>query len=153
MLARLIPLALAMVLAITPMARAICEWSCADGIHGLTSTASAHHGHSTPARSDAVADNQPEHPAAHSPTAGADHPNCDGHASCQAAVSLVPLCCAHADSHAISIATAKIAFEPPAMTAAAFVASDLIVFGLSSAPVNVGARPPVPLSLHTPLRV
>ena len=159
MLGRLIPLVLAMVLAITPMARAICEWSCADGIHGASSTASAHHAHSPPTPDHTVADSQPQHSADSHPIAAHDHPRRDGRVSasdgscCQVAISVVPLCCTHADSHAVSIAAAKIALEPPAITPAAFDLSDLLAFSVSTARVSPVARPPVPLSLRTPLRV
>ena len=157
MLGRLIPLVLAMVLAVTPMARAICEWSCADGLHGSSSTDSAHHAHSAHASDPAVADHQ--HPADSHPVATHDHARANRGVSaseascCQMAIAIVPLCCAQADSHTVSIATAKIALEPPAVTPAAFDLEDLLVFGVSTALVNPVARPPVPPSLRTPLRV
>jgi hypothetical protein len=159
MLGRLIPLVLAMVLAITPMARAICEWSCADGMHGSASTASAHHLHSAPTPDHTVADSQPQHSADSHPIAAHDHPRRDDRVGssdgscCGVAISVVPLCCTHADSHEVSIAAAKIALEPPAITPAAFDVSDLLAFGVSTALVSPVARPPVPLSLRTPLRV
>jgi hypothetical protein len=138
MLGRLIPLALAMTLAITPMARAICEWSCADGIHGSSSTGNAHHAHAP----EQAADQQ--HPADSHPVAthAQAHPT-----------SIAPRCCAHADSHTVSIAAAKIALEPPALTPAAFDLRDLFVFGAWTAMASPVARLPVPLSLRTPLRV
>jgi hypothetical protein len=132
MLGRLIPLVLAMVLGITPMARAICEWSCADGLHGSSSTGSAHHAHGS------------DHAAADQQHAGDSHP---------VAMAIVSLCCAHADSHAVSTAAAKIVLEPPAVTPAAFDLGDLLVFGMSASLVSPVARPPVPLLLRTPLRV
>lgn len=157
MLGRLIPLALAMTLAITPMARAICEWSCADGIHGSSSTGSAHHAHGAPAPDQTDADHQRSansHPVA---THAYAHP--EGGVSArdalhdQLTMSIAQRCCAHADSHTVSIAAAKIALEPPALTPVAFDLRDLLVFGAWTAMVSPVARPPVPLSLRTPLRV
>jgi hypothetical protein len=159
MLGRLIPLVLATVLALAPMARALCEWSCTDGMHGSPSTATAHHAHSSPTPDHAVADNQPQHSADSHPIATNDHPRRDNRVNssdgscCQVAMSVVPLCCAHADSHAVAIAAAKIALAAPAITPAAFDVSDLLAFGVSTALVSAVACSPVPLSLHTPLRV
>jgi hypothetical protein len=159
MLGRLIPLVLAIVLAITPMARAICEWSCTDGMHGSATTANGHHTPSAPTPDHTVADNQPQHSADSRPIAAQDHPRHDDGANtsdescCQVALSVVPLCCAHADSHAVSIAAAKIALEPPAITPAAFDVKDHLAFSVSMARVSPVARPPVPLPLRTPLRV
>ena len=137
------------------MARAICEWSCADGLHGSSST-SPHDAHR--ASEHAVADHQ--HSGDSHPVANHDHARTDdggarvGEATCcQVAIAIVPLCCAHTDSHTVSIAAAKIALEPSAVPPAAFELWDLLVFEVSPAPVSAVARPPVPLSLRTPLRV
>lgn len=144
-LGRLIPLVLAMTLAITPMARAICEWSCADGIHGSSSTGSAHHAHGAPTP-DHAADQQ--HPADSHPVATQAHTHPEGSVT----TSIAPRCCAHADTHTASIAAAKVALEPPALTPAAFDLRDLLVFGASTTLVSPVVRP-LPLSLRTLLRV
>ena len=154
--ARLISLVLAMVLAAAPILPTICEWSCADGAHGSATTGDGHH-HSDDASvpghemtGDAMAPHEHGHQA--SATLAGAMDGADS-ACCSVATAFVPACCDHADSHVVASAAVKIAIEPPAITPTVFDVSDPLAASESTAIVTPLARPPVPLSLLTPLRV
>jgi hypothetical protein len=131
MSARVISLVLAMVLAAAPMLATVCKWSCADGTHGSATVAGGHR---------------------HTDDATVRGHEMAGH-TMSVAIALVPGCCDHADSQVVSIAAAKIAIEPPAITPTVFDVSDQLAVSVFTTVVTPVARPPVELSLLTPLRV
>jgi hypothetical protein len=136
---RLVSLVVVIVLAAAPVARALCEMSCADGVHGSHSGAHAHH--------EPAGSTHDHHLMKHdADTAGA---TAVSHASGLSASS----CCADAETLTASVVATKIAMEAPVIEVTFFTVVDHRARDASMVTIQSSAPAVSPPSLKTPLRV
>ena len=136
---RLVSLVVAIVLVAAPLARAMCEVSCADGAHRSRSAAHAHH---APAAST-----HDRHSVKHDSSAAAAMALC-----CAPGVS-ASSCCADAERLLISVAATKAGTDAPAIEVRFFTVVEHRARDVSMVPTWLTALAASPPSLITPLRV
>jgi hypothetical protein len=135
---RLLSLVVVIVLAAAPLGRALCEVSCADGLHGSHSGAHAHH---------APAGSTHDHSAMHdSNTAAATD-------VCRAPSVSAFSCCTDAERLPTSVVPMKVGMEAPVIEVSFFTAVDHQARHVSMVTIQSRAPAASPPSLNTPLRV
>jgi len=135
-----VSLVVVIVLAAAPLARAICDVSCAEGAHRSDSAAHPHH---APAGSMSGH----HHPASH-------EPNPDiAKALCRAPGVSASTCCAVDDKSLASIAVTKTGIESPAIELTSSTIIDHRARDVSMVTIRSAIPAASPPSLRTTLRV
>jgi hypothetical protein len=136
---RLVSLVVVIVLAAAPLARAMCELSCAEGPHRSTAAAHAHHA-----------------PAASTH----DHHSVKHDSNTNAATALygapgvsASSCCADAERLLTSVVATKPGIEAPAIEVTFFAVADHQARDVSTITIRSAAPAASPPNLNTPLRV
>jgi hypothetical protein len=132
---------LAALIGATPLAREICEFSCAQHHTGSTTSEQAHHEHGS---------SMTDHEMSHHEMETSDAVESSFHASLSSGIHG----CTHkVESQPVSI-TAKLEIGAPAL---AFHAVDpvpsLLAAHTFAVPLRVAGLTPIPIALRTPLRV
>ena len=136
---RLVSLVVVIVLAAAPLGRALCEVSCADGLHGSHSGAHAHH-----APAGSTHDHHAmEHDSNTAPATDA----------CRASSVSASSCCTDAERLPTSVVATKIGMEAPVIDVSLFTAVDHRARDVSMVTIQSRAPAASPPSLNTPLRV
>lgn len=125
---RFVALIVAIVLAAAPLARAVCDASCAEGTHHTDAAVHAHHA--------AAASMHAHHVATPESSTKIDKARC-----------------CDADRQLASVAATKTGLEPPAIELTSFAVLDYRATSVSMVTIPSISPPPSPPSLHTPLRV
>ena len=136
---RLVSLIVLIVLAVAPLARAICEVSCAEGPHRFDSVAHAHHA--------SAASTHDHHSVTH-----------DSNTVAAAALSVVPgvsasSCCADAERSLTSVAATRPGIEAPVIVVTVVAVVEYRARDVLPIAVRSTAPATSPPSLNSPLRV
>ena len=137
---RLVSLIIVIVLAVAPLARAMCEVSCVEGIQHSDAAAHLHHTPSTAGHDH----HSVKHDSNREAIAAAFH-----HAPEVSASS----CCADAETRLTSIAATRPGSEAPAVSTVFFTIVDHRARDVSTVTIRSAASAASPPSLNTPLRV